>query len=630
MTQYRVVITISHRMISLEYHLQGAGDSLKPFGKGVWPAPLAFYVSGDGFIIGEDAVNAAVNGNPNAFTDYFQVVRSDRTFSHGGRTYHANQLLVKAVEEYFRYFYREDCLRKFGDLENNRGEMPLILAFDADVQPNERVIISQDFSDAGYGKLKTVCYGEVIGHYLSHNSRYGHTLVAWSNGADMHYSLYEKGNSAPKASITLEGLGLDPRIDLICRQIWDEYIQRQTWALTYENELPRLRAEAKEFLRSGEPEIDGEVRLSDQTDANYYINRYAVNSMLSESGNAMKLQRGLDEFLRENGIRDKSQMMLLLRGDASGSDYFRSQLSGGFGSVEEADKDMRREVKNLLLNISFEGEPAPTYKKPISQANPPMGVTPDQPESKGGFKGFGSADESWRTPPPPPIEVNSISDAEKKEQSRKLRQDFALAKGAARAGKFEEALKMLGECLAIAEAFAPEKTTEIRKEIADVEAELAKKNSPKSKETRYSSRQTDSPENKGGRRRPEGHVPNGQGAVPHQSGNSHSPAGPKQHPAGNSPDEGEKLVKQGKLKEARDWYKSVGGTEKVQKLNEVIRMERGVRIWYGKLEAYQKAKDPQKTRRVIHELKEYITLCKKSNVPCEDYNELLGKYQKIK
>lgn len=605
MTQYRVVITISHRMISLEYHLQGAGDSLKPFGKGLWPAPLAFYVSGDGFIIGEDAVNAAVNGNPNAFTDYFQVVRSDRTFSHGGRTYHANQLLVKAVEEYFRYFYREDCLRKFGDLENNRGEMPLILAFDADVQPNERVIISQDFSDAGYGKLKTVCYGEVIGHYLSHNSRYDHTLVAWSNGADMHYSLYEKGNSAPKATITLEGLGLDPRIDLICRQIWDEYIQRQTWALTYENELPRLRAEAKEFLRSGEPEIDGEVRLSDQTDANYYINRYAVNSMLSESGNAMKLQRGLDEFLRENGIRDKSKIMLLLRGDASGSDYFRNQLSGGFGSVEEADKDMRREVKNLLLNITFD----------VKSGTSTTGMTPIPPPM--------TTDE---TPPPPP----GISPDKKKEQSRKLRQDFALAKGAARAGKFEEALKMLGECLAIAEAFAPEKTTEIRKEIADVEAELAKKNSPKSKETRYGSRQTDSPENKGGRRRPEGHVPNGQGAVPHQSGNSHSPAGPKQHPAGNSPDEGEKLVRQGKLKEARDWYKSVGKTEKVQKLNEVIRMERGVHIWYSKLEAYQKAKDPQKTRRVIQELEEYITLCKKSNVPCEDYNELLGKYQKIK
>ena len=68
---YKIVISISHHRISYEYWQRDGEDKLVPMPSGNWPAPLAFYCSDTGIIMGEDAVRAAHSGITNAFDNYF-------------------------------------------------------------------------------------------------------------------------------------------------------------------------------------------------------------------------------------------------------------------------------------------------------------------------------------------------------------------------------------------------------------------------------------------------------------------------------------------------------------------------------------------------------------------------------
>lgn len=607
-SEYKVVITISHRSISLEYNLRGAGDGLEPFGKGKWPAPLAFYYSGDGFVIGEEAVTAAQLGNSNAYTDYFEIIRTDRRFTLGGHSYPVSQLLLRGVEEYFQYFFREVWCGNLGELEANRSEMPLILVYDADIENNEKVVLAQAFRDWGYGNLKIVSYSDIISNYLNRNAILPYTLVAWSDGSDMHFSLYKQGGSGPMSSRLLpDKLGKDPRIDLICDLIWKRDLVYQVFGLTYEQELPRLRKAAMAFLRSNEAEIDGELILSDGFSYTYYLNRYNINSLSYEYRESEALDRELRHFLEDNGITDKKKVALLLRGDASGNDYFRGQLAPGFGAVEEVDKDMRQEVKKLILNISFDEDPVATVGSGrragiasgprIKDGAPEKG---HEEEKSGNQNVTTNAKEALASPV-----VAESGDIRRKK--RELRTKFAEAKGKSNVGKNLEAKQLLNECRTMAAEIMPSMLTDIDLQLEEVEKKL--KTNP-------------------------GHTPRPNPLPkPEPAPRPKPKTGPRpdREPMKAKPkaEEGEELIAQGKLKEAREWYRTHGKNAKATLLGDIIRASRGLKQRRDSLDSYRKEKDKVKTQRVIKELQDYVDMCAKAGVPCPEEIKLLGEYKKI-
>lgn len=354
MNEYVIVLTLSRRSLSLQYHLGSGAPELRALGKGKWPAPLAFYVTPNEIVVGEEAVVAARGGNPQAYTDYFRLIRSGREFESAGERWPAAQLLLFGVEEYLRYFFREVWRGNLGSLEGNRERLPLVLCFEPDLDKDERVVVEKLFRDRGYASLQTVSSADIAGAWLNSVARLPYTLMAWSDGVDMYLILYRKGESAPVALRRLSaGLGRDGRIDVMAEQLWTDWIMRQSWGLVKENELPVLREVAQEFLRSGEAEIDGEVTLSDGYSYNYNINRNSLSSVATESSGGVALQRELQRFLDENGIADRGQVWLILRGDAAGSDYFRTQMQTGFGAVSGLDREMQEGIDRYLPSGGF-------------------------------------------------------------------------------------------------------------------------------------------------------------------------------------------------------------------------------------------------------------------------------------
>ena len=82
---YKIIISISHHRISFEYWQRDGENKLVSLPNGNWPAPLAFYCSDTGIVIGEDAVRAAHSGITNAFDNYFERLVEDSSYTIGGQ-----------------------------------------------------------------------------------------------------------------------------------------------------------------------------------------------------------------------------------------------------------------------------------------------------------------------------------------------------------------------------------------------------------------------------------------------------------------------------------------------------------------------------------------------------------------
>lgn len=95
-------------------------------------------------------------------------------------------------------------------------------------------------------------------------------------------------------------------------------------------------------------------------------------------------------------------------------------------------------------------------------------------------------------------------------------------------------------------------------------------------------------------------------------------------------DFGERFVKEGKLKEARDWYRTQNKLAKAKTLTDIIRAQKGVATRKSTINECRKNKNREQINRIIKELEEYITLCSSAGVNAQEYKEVLSEYKKIK
>ena len=106
--KYKIIISISHRRISFEYWQMGSGEEkLLPMPGCEWPAPLAFYSSPTGIVVGEEAQRAAANGTKDAFGQYFEYLVTNETYSYGEQQKSIGKILLDAAETLFSRFFRE-------------------------------------------------------------------------------------------------------------------------------------------------------------------------------------------------------------------------------------------------------------------------------------------------------------------------------------------------------------------------------------------------------------------------------------------------------------------------------------------------------------------------------------------
>ena len=174
--------------------------------------------------------------------------------------------------------------------------------------------------------------------------------------------------------------------------------------------------------------------LSDGQQYHYSLNRNTIDYIQNSDG--VSIKDTLEQFLKENGIINRSRVLLLLRGIVAGNSYFEQNLSPGFSKTIRTDKKLRDNTMNLIIS-----EVVPMFEPETIIVEPPVAVNP-LPENENQIK--------------------------IKEISKKWRLVKAEANGKQRGGQLDMALQMLKDFLSECQTISgvDNITAEISDEIA--------------------------------------------------------------------------------------------------------------------------------------------------------------------
>lgn len=658
---YKIIISISHHRISFEYWQRDGENKLVSLPNGNWPAPLAFYCSDTGIVIGDDAVRAAHSGTTNAFDNYFERLVEDSTYTIGGQTRPIRNLLLDASEVIFRDFFRHVLFNRFGSLSDNRANMPLTLVCESDVKPNERALLQGLFKDSGYNRVRVVDYDRYINRYvnesLSNEYVCDKVVVAWAEGPDLTFSIFGVNNDTAPIIKSFKNLGIDPRRKYVEKMIWERVIGQNPW-LQKSNEENVVSKAASDFLSSSLPLVNDTILLSDGQQYHYSLNRNTIDYIQNSDG--VSIKDTLEQFLKENGIANRSRVLLLLRGIVAGNSYFEQNLSPGFSKVIKTDKKLRDNTMNLIIS-----EVTPALEPEQIIVDPPVFINPQK--DKDNQEKIRELSRKWRSIKAEAngkqrggqtevaiqmlkdflSECQAISGVDNviteiyneiakynitqvpvvnhdliKSFERQWREVKATAKGKVRSGNLSDARSILQSFL---NTLQKEPGTDRLISSVQNELSLIAADEPKLSKSKH----------KDGEIHPNGKwvwvasAAKGNGDWRVVGGKIHNQAKQDKESASEKKNEGDSLIAQGKLKEARDWYRGQNNNVMARILSEIIRSQKGVELRKASIEEYRKSKNREQIYRIIKEIEEYIDLCEKAGLNSSEYKKLLADYRKI-
>lgn len=659
---YKIIISISHHRISFEYWQRDGENKLVPLPNGNWPAPLAFYCSDTGIIIGEDAVRAAHSGTTNAFDNYFERLVEDSTYTIGGQTRPIRNLLLDASESIFRDFFRHVLFNRFGSLSDNRANMPLTLVCESDIKPNERALLQGLFKDSGYNRVRVVDYDRYINKYinesLSNEYVCDKVVVAWAEGPDLTFSIFGVNNDTSPIVRSFENLGIDPRKKYVEKMIWDRVIGQNPWLQRF-NEEDAISKAASDFLSSSLPLVNDMILLSDGQQYHYSLNRNTIDYIQNSDG--ISIKDTLEQFLKENGITNRSRILLLLRGIVAGNSYFEQNLSPGFSKTIKTDKKLRDNAMSLIIS-----EVTPVLEVEQIIVESPVSVNPPQDNDNqikikeiskkwrrvkaeaNGKKRGGQTEVAIQMLKDFLSECQSISGVDNviseisneiskynlapeivainldliKSLDRQWREVKATAKGKIRSGNLSDARSILQSFL---DTVQKEPGTDSLISSVQNELSLIAADEPKQSKSKH----------KDGDIHPNGKwvwvasAANGNGDWRVIGGRIHTQSKQGKETKTEHENEGKSLIAQGRLKDARDWYRAQNNNAMARILSDIIRSQKGVELRKTSIEEYRQSKNREQIFRIIKEIEEYIDLCEKAGLNSSEYKKLLADYRKI-
>lgn len=630
--QYKILISVSHHRIAVGYWLRDGGGGVVAMPGGDWPAALAFYCTDTRVVIGDEAVRAIQVNTQNAFGGYFSLLGKGVSYTRIGQTRDIRYILLDACECLFGSFFKEVMFDRVGNLDNNRATMPLSFICESDIKPNERALLKNLFSSSGYNCVNVVEYDDYLDRYVKQTMRGNYdcdnVVVAWTEGDDLTFTLFDmKGLAAVKMELC-EGLGVDPRIAFVEEKLW-ECLLSQNPFLNRDNEKAAIEKAATEFLNSSLPMVNAELKLSDGIAYRYNLDKNSFDFMPHGEGATAKDK--MLAFLQNNGVVDRGRTLLLLRGAAAENSYFEESLSSGFFKTLKSTQSMREGVMRLIVNDKISSEAC--IEVPSSEPKPaPQPASSDISEFKKKWRqdvrpyargkvAEGKAEEAKRMlvdflaeltsaqgpepirkeveaeiskipveDPKPKTEPSPEKPAAPSDLTRRWREVKASAKALCRSGKIREALAMLQKFVDEAKRYAG--TDDL---VAMAEAVMSEINAPAAKPA-PSAKPVPKPV-----------------ATP-------KPEKVKVAPA---------LIDPNKLKEVRDQLQAQGDDKKAQLLTKIIRAKKSADVRKGEIDSCRKAKNKEQVRRIVDELNDFVKLCNQAGVDTVDYVKLINDYKRI-
>ncbi|MEE1226271.1 MAG: hypothetical protein UHM08_04105 [Bacteroidales bacterium] len=630
MSDYKIVISLSHNYISFEYNLKGGSLALQPITtdanrQGVWPAPFSIYCSPTGIIIGKEALYATQKGTKNAFYNLFECMKkTDCYYEFCGNKKHVSDLPLDACETVFRDFFSKDLLNNYGNLEKNRSTSPIVFVCEEDVSENEKAIIKNKFVSSGYGCVSVESYQSFIESVIidNYNQAYKNALTIWTEGKDLYLTLFDIKKRNLSKSLKLDNLGIDSRVDFVSNQIWEAVVARNGF-LNREDEWGLIRDAANDFINSLEPLVNRSLTLSDGQNYFYTLDRNTINNY--QAPEREQLLNGIRNFLTSNGV-EVNNTLVVLRGVASNNPYFQNVLSEFKNIINHNDllEQITAKIINkekIELKTTIKNDEKNKNNTPSKEKNE-IGNIPDlnrewrelKATTKGQLRnGIVKEDtkkqlnnflidckETDNTKLINEVEqlINEIKNIIPNNKgneidhslylNRKWKQLKATANGELRSGNIKENTKkqLSSFLIKCKEINSTKLINEVEQLINSTKPQITQKEQPQKI------------------------------VIPSK--------------VEKKVNDVEIFLQNGKLVEARNWYKNNGEVEKANKLTEIIKLEKSVIQRKKELSSCQQTKDPQKIKRIINELNNYIDKCQQIGIPVEEYKQILLEYKKIK
>ena len=320
--------------------------------------PLAFYVSGNDFKVGQFAKERVNVNDPFAYSNYFEIVQdpSKRFLLHDDSK-PVKQLLYYGIENYLSHFIKT-ILFKNESIEAFRTSFCLRFWFEDDISKPERLLVENLFREAGYENIEEIDFGYHINKIASELTQSNNSrlfLSAITN--DLYIKLYTYPGYGFQGLVKLDELGSDPRAKILAKLILED-IKEASPHIYFEedNEVAHIVSHCASLLNNLTPIMRSEIELSSGTRTEYKIRLSDLEDrMMYSRGIEDKVMPRLESIMNENG-QSSSNIDIILFGNDINTDYFKEKLNKKFPYVVGISSTAQLKIlKSIFASIVTSG-----------------------------------------------------------------------------------------------------------------------------------------------------------------------------------------------------------------------------------------------------------------------------------
>jgi len=330
--------------------------------------PLYFYVHGNDFFFGSLAKEKFFKNDPNAFGNYFEIVKDpSKHFTIYGNKKHVKQLFYYGVEQFLSHFINT-VLYKNDSIESYR-HFPLRFVFDADIEDKEKALVEALFTEAGYYNVERMSYTRSLFQVLTGASvikRDGSILLLTSIDNKLFLDLYKNGFSDHPARFQLDGQGADARVKILAEMIIEYIVDLNTFLNVDKNkELAVLLPYCKALLDHETPIIKGEAELTDGNKYWFRITARNLTERLKYYSNDVIIYSAIDDLLKSHNLGIDA-VTIVLGSEELNTTYFLEKLLKKYPNVKPVKQlHLKDTMKHIFSQINLANYPVPV-KIPVT------------------------------------------------------------------------------------------------------------------------------------------------------------------------------------------------------------------------------------------------------------------------
>ncbi len=374
-----VLVKISKRMVSFWY--QSEKNAYAPLMiKESNEVPLFFYVNGNDFIFGKAAKDRFYANDPNAFGNYFEIVKDPGLhFSIYGNKKPVKQLFYYGVEQCLSYFINA-VLYKGDSIESYRQQFPLRFMFDVDIEEKEKSLIKTLFAEAGYDNVENVDYNSSLLDVLLENGIVSNSKSALLlKGVDdnLYVELYKKLPGELTGVLKLGGQGADIRVKILSEMIVDYiFAQNPYLAINKGLEVTYILSFTATLLDNIAPIMQGEAELMDGKKYWFRVNTRNLEERLLFASNDNVIYDAIDDLLKSSGLGYENTI-ILLGSEELNTAYFLNKLHKKYPVVKGIDASYLNDAIKLVFAKIIEAGYQPPKKPPELRTILPVSKKPE-------------------------------------------------------------------------------------------------------------------------------------------------------------------------------------------------------------------------------------------------------------